>query len=97
MLARDRRPSIAASDYVRAYSQMIAAFVDARFTALDADGSGRSDSRQALRAFFEADRGSIVIAALASLAADGVIAREVVANAVERYRLNSSAPPSWTV
>ena len=53
-------PIIAASDYVRAYSQMIAAYVDARLTALDADGFGRSDTRQALRAFFEVDRGSLV-------------------------------------
>jgi pyruvate dehydrogenase E1 component len=32
---------------------MIAAYLEARFTALGADGFGRSDTRQALRAFFE--------------------------------------------
>jgi pyruvate dehydrogenase E1 component len=90
-------PIIAASDYVRAYPQMIAAYVDARFTALGTDGFGRSDTRQALRAFFEVDRRSIVIAALASLAADGAIARKVVANAVQHYRVNGSTLSPWTV
>jgi hypothetical protein len=38
-----------------------------------------------------------VIAALASLAKEGLVAREVVANAIERYGVNSSAPPPWTI
>ncbi|MFY9970766.1 MAG: pyruvate dehydrogenase (acetyl-transferring), homodimeric type, partial [Roseiarcus sp.] len=88
---------IAASDYVRAYPHMIAPYLDARFIALGADGFGRSDTRQALRAFFEVDRSSIVIAALASLAKEGLIAREVAANAIERYSVSPSAPPPWTV
>ena len=88
---------IAASDYVRAYPHMIAAYLEARFTVLGADGFGRSDTRPALRAFFEIDRCSVVIAALASLAKEGLIAREVVANAIERYGVNSSAPPPWTI
>ena len=88
---------IAASDYVRAYPHMIAAYLEARFTALGADGFGRSDTRPALRAFFEIDRCSVVIAALASLAKEDLIAPEVVANAIERYGVNSSAPPPWTI
>ena len=88
---------IAASDYVRAYPQMIAAYLEARFIALGTDGFGRSDTRQALRAFFEIDRCSVVIAALASLATEGLMAREVVSHAIERYGVNSSAPPPWTI
>ena len=88
---------VAVSDYVRAYPQMIAPYLDARFIALGTDGFGRSDTRHALRAFFEVDRSSIVIAALASLAKEGAIARQVVANAIERYGVNSSAPPPWTI
>ena len=90
-------PIVAASDYVRAYPQMIAAYVDARFIALGTDGFGRSDSRRALRAFFEVDRRSIVIAALSSLASERLIAPEVVADAIERYGVNPSAPPPWTI
>ena len=88
---------VAASDYVRAYPHMIAAYLDARFVALGTDGFGRSDTRQALRAFFEVDRSSIVIAAFAALAKEGLIAREVAADAIERYGVNPSAPPPWTV
>ena len=90
-------PIIAASDYVRAYPQLIAAYVEARFVALGTDGFGRSDTRQALRAFFEVDRRSIVIAALSSLASERLVAPEVVADAIERYGVNPSAPPPWTI
>ena len=88
---------VAASDYVRAYPHMIAPYLEARFVALGTDGFGRSDTRQALRAFFEVDRSSIVIAALAALAEEGSIAREVAANAIERYGVNPSARPPWTI
>jgi pyruvate dehydrogenase E1 component len=90
-------PIIAASDYVRTYPQMIAAYVGAQFIALGTDGFGRSDTRQALRAFFEVDRRSIVIAALSSLASERLVAPEVVADAIERYGVNPSAPPPWTI
>ena len=76
---------------------MIAAYVDAQFIALGTDGFGRSDSRRALRSFFEVDRLSIVIAALSSLASERLIAPEVVADAIERYGVNPSAPPPWTI
>jgi pyruvate dehydrogenase E1 component len=39
----------AASDYVRAYPHMIAAYLEARFTALGADGFGLGDTRRLLR------------------------------------------------
>jgi pyruvate dehydrogenase complex dehydrogenase (E1) component len=38
-----------------------------------------------------------VIAALDSLAAEGVIAPDIVASAIERYDLNHSAPPPWSI
>jgi pyruvate dehydrogenase E1 component len=76
-------PIIAASDYVRAYPQMIASYVDARFIALGTDGFGRSDTRRALRAFFEVDRNHIVIAALDALATEGLMARQVVAKVID--------------
>ena len=51
--------------------RLIAAYVEARFIALGTDGFGRSDTRRALRAFFEVDRYQIVIAALDALATEG--------------------------
>ena len=49
-------PVIAASDYVRAVADLIRAWVPRRYVALGTDGFGRSDTRAALRAFFEVDR-----------------------------------------
>jgi len=62
-------PIIAASDYVRAVADLIRPYVPGgrRMIALGTDGFGRSDTRKALRAFFEVDRDSIVRAALAGL------------------------------
>ena len=90
-------PIIAASDYVRAYPQMIAAYVNARFTALGTDGFGRSDTRRALRAFFEVDRYHIVIAALDALATEGLLARQVVAKVIDHYGVKRSTPPPWSI
>ena len=65
-------PVVAATDYVRAVPQMIASHLPGRrFIALGTDGFGRSDTRAALRAFFEVDRASIVRAAQQALAETG--------------------------
>ena len=64
-------PVVAASDYVRAWPQLAGAYLDAPFTALGTDGFGRSDTRAALRSFFEVDRQHIVLAALDALRRQG--------------------------
>jgi pyruvate dehydrogenase E1 component len=90
-------PIVAASDYVRAYPQMIAAYVEARFVALGTDGFGRSDTRRALRAFFEVDRFHISIAALEAIATESGMGRQIVADAIGRCDVKSSVPPPWTI
>ena len=57
-------PVVAATDYVRAWPQLIAEYVPARYVTLGTDGFGRSDTREQLRRFFEVDAQSIVRAAL---------------------------------
>ena len=89
-------PIVAASDYVRAYPQLIASYVEASFTILGTDGFGRSDTRAALRAFFEVDRRHIVIASLAALALRGEAPRETVAEAVARYGVDCAGQTPWT-
>ena len=84
-LGASRGPVIAATDYVRAVPELIRAYVPRRYVTLGTDGFGRSDTRQALRAFFEVDRVSIVIAALNALADDGEIDRAIVRAARKRY------------
>jgi pyruvate dehydrogenase E1 component len=70
LLARSEGPVIAATDYVRAVPESVRAFVPEgrRYLTLGTDGFGRSDTRAALRAYFEVDAASIVKAALHSLA-----------------------------
>jgi pyruvate dehydrogenase E1 component len=68
LLAGSSGPIIAATDYVRAVPESVRAFVPAgrRFHTLGTDGFGRSDTRAALRAYFQVDAASIVKAALAA-------------------------------
>ena len=60
-------PVVAATDYVRAWPQLIAEYVEARYVTLGTDGFGRSDTREQLRRFFGVDAASIVAAALQAL------------------------------
>jgi len=85
MLGASRGPVIAATDYVRAVPELIRAYVPRRYVTLGTDGFGRSDTRQALREFFEVDRASIVIAALKALADDGEIDIAIVRKASQQY------------
>lgn len=90
-------PIVAVTDYVRAYPQLIASYVDARFIALGTDGFGRSDTRAVLRQFFEVDRFHIVMAAIQSLVKQGSVKASVLADAIQRYGINTDAPASWLV
>jgi pyruvate dehydrogenase E1 component len=63
-------PIIAATDYVRAVPESVRAYLPEgrKYLTLGTDGFGRSDTRAALRAFFEVDAVSIVQAAMKQLA-----------------------------
>jgi pyruvate dehydrogenase E1 component len=89
-------PIIAATDYVRAYPQLIASYVGGRFVALGTDGFGRSDTRAALRGFFENDRRHVVVATLHALSRQGSLPAATVAAAVERYGIDAAAVAPWT-
>ena len=82
-------PVIAASDYVRAVPDLIRGFVKSPYTVLGTDGFGRSDTRAALRAFFEVDARHIAIAALSAIDAS------LVRRALRRYELDPGARPPW--
>jgi len=88
-------PVIAASDYVRAWPQSIAGSFDAPYTVLGTDGFGRSDTRAALRSFFEVDRHHIVLAALDALARAGRIDRALCGQAIQRYGMATEGDASW--
>jgi pyruvate dehydrogenase E1 component len=86
---------IAATDYVRAWPQLIASYLASPFTALGTDGFGRSDTRAALRRFFEVDRHHVVLAALIALRDQGLVDPGTCAEAIARYALSTDALPSW--
>jgi pyruvate dehydrogenase E1 component len=89
-------PVIAVSDYVRAVPQMVASYLDSSYTVLGTDGFGRSDTRAALRDFFEVDRHHIVLAALTALVEQGSLEHQVCQQAIERYGLLADRDASWT-
>jgi pyruvate dehydrogenase E1 component len=60
-------PVIAVSDYVRTVAESVRAYVPAPYVTLGTDGFGRSDTRAALRDFFEVDARWICYAALSEL------------------------------
>ena len=68
-LMHSQGPIVAATDYVRAVPESVRAFVPEgrRYITLGTDGFGRSDTRAALRHFFEVDAASVVHAALYAL------------------------------
>jgi pyruvate dehydrogenase E1 component len=88
-------PIIAASDYMRAIPDMIRTWVPRRYVTLGTDGFGRSDTRAALRGFFEVDRFHVATAALKALADDGTIDRSVVKQALQKYGIDASKPNPW--
>ncbi|MGY3564299.1 pyruvate dehydrogenase E1 component [Bradyrhizobium sp. USDA 4463] len=90
-------PVVAASDYVRAYPQLVASYIEAPFTVLGTDGFGRSDTRSALRSFFEVDRHQVIVAALSVLARSGAVDKQRVAEAITRYGVAADAPSPWSV
>ncbi len=95
LLAQHTGPVIAASDHVTAVPDLIRAYVPRPYVALGTDGYGRSDSRENLRRFFEMDRHHIAVAALAALADENKIGKEVVAEAIRRYGIASDVVPPW--
>jgi pyruvate dehydrogenase E1 component len=90
-------PIIAATDYVRAFADQIRPYVHRRYVTLGTDGFGRSDSRQALRDFFEVDRRYVVLAALKALADDGVLPAAKAAEAIRKYGIDADRPNPVTV
>lgn len=85
-------PVVAASDYVRAYPELVRPYFDRTYLTLGTDGYGRSDTRAALREFFEVDRYSIVVAALSALVQEGKVSASLVSDAMKKYGIDASKP-----
>jgi pyruvate dehydrogenase E1 component len=67
VLGPDGGPIVAATDWMKALPEMVARWLPSPFVPLGTDGFGRSDTREALRAFFEIDPPQIAAATLSAL------------------------------
>ncbi len=96
-LENAKGPIIVATDYMRNYAEQVRKYVPNRYEVLGTDGFGRSDSRAALRAFFEVDASYVVLASLKALVDEGEMNASVIAQAVEKYGINVNKPNPMTV
>jgi pyruvate dehydrogenase E1 component len=90
-------PVVAATDSMRAFPDQIRPFLKRSFTSLGTDGFGRSDTRPALRRFFEIDRAHVVVAALKALADEGTLPVKTAQEAIQRFGIDPEAPEPVTV
>ena len=90
-------PFVAATDYMRIVADQIRPWIPGRYAVLGTDGYGRSDSRSALRDFFEVDRRYIVVAALKALADEGSMDPRTVAQAIATLGIDPAKPNPVTV
>jgi len=90
---KDKRgPVIAATDYIRSYSEQIRPWIPASYSTLGTDGFGRSDTRAQLRKHFEVNAKYVAVAALMALADDGQFPAGKVQEAIEKYAINPEKP-----
>ena len=96
LLSGQDGPFIAATDYMKALGDQIRQWVPGRYRVLGTDGYGRSDSRKALRDFFEVDRRHVVVAALKTLAEEGSVDPGTVTAAMARLDIDPEQPDPVT-
>ena len=91
-LAESPEVIVAASDYMKALPDLIAKWVPGELVALGTDGFGRSDTREALRDFFEVDARFVTLATLHALAREGRVDAELVSEAIEDLNIDVEKP-----
>jgi pyruvate dehydrogenase E1 component len=90
-------PVVAITDYMRAVPDQVSRFVDRPYTSLGTDGFGRSDARDALRAYFEIDAAHLVVAVLSRLAQTGQLKPDVVSSAITDLGVDPSRVAPFTI
>ena len=99
LLGESAGPITAVSDFMKIVPEQIARFIpaDRPFEVLGTDGMGRSDTREALRRFFEIDAGHVVVGVLTGLMHAGEVDSSVVADAIKRYDIEPDAADPFLV
>jgi pyruvate dehydrogenase E1 component len=88
LLAKEKGPFIAVSDFMKIVPEQINQWVPGGLTILGTDGFGRSETRENLRRFFEIDAPMVVIATLTALAKQGAVDKKLVAQAIQDLGIN---------
>ena len=96
LLSEVAGPVVAVSDFMRAVPEQVGPWVTQRFVPLGTDGFGRSDTRAALRRFFETDASHVVTAVLSALAADGRISADMATTAIAEFGIDPDEAAPWT-
>jgi len=85
-------PVIAATDYIQLLADQIRVDISNPYYVLGTDGFGRSDSREALRDFFEVDAKMIAYTALKALCDRGEWGQEALLKARETLKIDAERP-----
>ncbi|CAC9611268.1 Pyruvate dehydrogenase E1 component (EC 1.2.4.1) [uncultured Gammaproteobacteria bacterium] len=96
-LADAKGPVIATTDYMRNYAEQVRKYIPNRYEVLGTDGFGRSDSRAALRDFFEVDANYVTIATLKALVDEGKMDASIVTDAIKKYGVDIEKSNPMTV
>jgi pyruvate dehydrogenase E1 component len=88
LLENEKGVFVAASDYLKTLPASISSSVPGPFICLGTDGYGRSDTRKALRRYFEVDAHHIVFAALSAMAREEQIPLSVIEKARGELDIN---------
>ena len=91
VLGPDGGPIVAATDWMRAVPDMVSRWLPDSYLSLGTDGFGRSDTREALRSFFEIDPPSIAAAALVALSRCDGLSERKAAKAIRELGINPDA------
>jgi pyruvate dehydrogenase E1 component len=97
VLGNTKGPIVATSDYMRAQPEQVAPYLNGRLLALGTDGFGRSETRKALRRFFEIDAENVAVAALYALFQQGQLDPGLVKKAIADLGVSPDTPHPWTV
>ncbi len=85
-------PVVASSDYMKSLPDGIGQWLPNGIVSLGTDGFGRSETRQALRDFFEIDERYVTLATLKALADRGEIDRKLVTKAIKDLKIDTDKP-----
>ena len=73
-------------------AEQISPYINCPFVALGTDGFGRSDTREALRDFFEVNKYYITIASINLLIKENMFKKENLSKAIKMYNIDVNKP-----